>query len=98
MRYNKKIYLVKVKDRNYDPTTGNYVDGGTNKKLVWADITDASDSIVSFVYGGIRQGALVFRIQGFVGAFDYIEYGDKKYQADYVRRTFAKTSFVCSEI
>ena len=96
MRYDTPIYFQRVKPGAYDSITGNYGADTIVEEKQYASVTDATTAQLTFVYGGIKQGALVIRLQrGYKIPFDRIRVGDKFYKVDYAR--YLKT-FIVSEV
>lgn len=99
MRYDAWIYFVKELPGAYNEQTGDYDDGGTREEYRLANITDASEERMQLVYGRIRQGALVIRIQGEdPEPFDYIRIGTRRYQVDRTRKLCLGRSYTVSEV
>ena len=99
MRFDKKILFVREAEGTYDESTGDYGDGSTHKIEKLANVTDASTQTMQLVYGHIRQGALVIRIQGvMLEPFDYIRIGNKKYRVDMSRTLPRMTTYTVSEV
>ena len=99
MRFDNKILFVRETEGTYDESTGDYGEGSTHKIEKLANVTDASTQTMQLVYGHIRQGALVIRIQGvMLEPFDYIRVDGKKYRVDMSRKLRQKSTFVVSEV
>ena len=96
MRYDKPIYFQKLAPDRYDPETGDYVENGATEIEKFADVTDAGINMLQIIYGSIKEGAIVVKIQQpFVKAFDYIRVDEKRYKADFIR---GGRVFVCHEV
>ena len=99
MRYGTAVYFVKELPGAYDPQTGDYDDSGTREEYRLANVTDASEERMQLVYGKIKQGALILRIQGDDPApFDYIRIGTKHYKVDRTRKLALGRSYTVSEV
>lgn len=99
MRFDTKIYFVQETAGTYDAETGDYGESSTQRTPQLANVTDASTDTMQLVYGHIKQGALVIRIQGEAPSpFDYIEIGGKPYRVDASRRLRRLTTFTVSEV
>ena len=99
MRFDEPVYFVKDLPGQYNAQTGDYDDGDTQEVFRYANITDAGETTMNLVYGRIKQGALVIRIQGGLpGPFDYIRIGTKRFRADRVRQLRRLSVFVVSEV
>ena len=93
MRYDTPIFFQRVKVGEYDPKTGNYGADELTEEKRYASVTDATTAQLTLVYGGIKQGALVIRLQrGYKIPFDRIRVGDKLYKVDFAR--YLKTFIV----
>lgn len=96
MRYDTPVYFQRVNAGAYDPNTGNYGADAVKEERRDASVTDATTAQLSLIYGGIKQGSLVIRLQrGYKMPFDRIRVGDKLYKVDFAR--YLKT-FVVSEV
>lgn len=96
MRYDIPVFFQRVKPGEYDPITGNYGADTITEEKRYASVTDASTEQLTLVYGGIKQGALVIRLQrGYKIPFDRIRVGDKCYRVNFAR--YLKT-FIVSEV
>lgn len=103
MRFDTEAVFVRETPGAYNAATGDYDDGSTTKEPRLADATDASEQTMMLVYGKIKQGALVLRIQGKKPKpFDYIlinsERHKGKYRVDSSRYLRTKCVFVVSEV
>ena len=99
MRYDVWVYFVKELPGTYNDQTGDYADGDTREEYRLANITDASEERMQLVYGRIRQGALVVRIQGGdPSPFDYIRIDGKRYRVDRTRKLCLGRSYTVSEV
>lgn len=99
MRFDTDIYFVTETEGAYDASTGDYADADPQGIHKLANVTDASTETMQLVYGKIKQGALVVRIQGEApSAFDYIRIGDKRYCVGYFRQLRRVATFTVSEV
>ena len=99
MRFDTEVCFVKEYSGAYNTETGDYEEGVARKEYNLANVTDASETTMQLVYGKIKQGALVIRIQGErPEPFDYIKIGDRKYRADSTRELRRLSTFVVSEV
>lgn len=99
MRYDMLIYFQKFQTGEYDMATGNYAEGTVMEEKRYADVTDAGEDTMNLVYGEIRQGARVIRLQRkYWKPFDCIRIGDVVYRVDFSRDLRAKQVFVVSEV
>ena len=99
MRYDTPVYFQHTEQGRYDPTTGDYEDSTVTETRRMANVTSASMETLTLVYGEIRQGAYVVRLQNhYNGRFEYIRIGDKSYKADHIKSLRAKQTFIVSEV
>ena len=97
MRYDKKVYFVTEGDEyNYD--TGDYELVELVKDEAWANVSDTGTERMQLIYGALKQGAITVRIVGkYDKEFDYVQVGNKKYNADAFRTFRNDQSFNLSE-
>lgn len=103
MRFDTDAVFVKETPGEYDASTGNYGDGSTAEEPRLANVTDASGRTMKLIYGTIKEGALVIRIQGEKPSpFDYIRIDSGihsgKYKVDSPRYLRRLCTFVVSEV
>ena len=99
MRYDTLVYFQKVVSGNYETATGNYGEDVVVEEKRYADVTDAGTDTLNLVYGEVKQGARVVRLQRqYQGRFDRIRIGDKVYRVDFSRNFRVKQVFVVSEV
>ncbi len=99
MRYDTPVYFQKVVSGNYEAATGNYGEDAVVEEKRYADVTDARTDTLNLVYGEVKQGARVVRLQRqYRGRFDRIRIGDKVYRVDFSRNFRVKQVFVVSEV
>lgn len=99
MRYDKPIYFQRLHPGEYDVNTGNYEPDTITEDKRYADVTDAGADTLRIVYGEIRQGSHVIRLQNpYEQPFDRIRIDEKVYVADFCRKLRNKQTFVISEV
>lgn len=99
MRYDTPIYFQKVTHGEYDQKTGNYADDVVDEVKVYADVTDTCTETLRLIYGQLKQGSKVIRLQNsYDGVFDSIRIGDYVYKVDFERRLKPKAVFIVSEV
>ena len=99
MRYDTPVYFQKIVPGRYDASTGNYKEDVITEKKKYADITDAGTDTLNLVYGEIKQGVKVIRLQSrYQETFNRIRIGDKMYRVDFSRNLRMKQIFVVSEV
>lgn len=96
MRYDTAVFFQRVTAGEYNPNTGNYGADTVTEEKLYASVTDATTAQLTLVYGCIKQGARVIRLQrGYKIPFDRIRVGNKLYKVDSAR--YLKT-FIVSEV
>lgn len=91
MRYDTPIYFQSITPGEYDKTTGDYGPEVVTESERYASVTDTGTEAMTLVYGTIKQGSKVVRLQNhYSGAFDYIRIGDIRYQVDLARNLRSK--------
>ena len=63
MRCDTPVYFQTVKAGPYNPDTGNYGENTIVEERRDASVTDAGIDTLNLVYGTIRQGVKVVRLQ-----------------------------------
>ena len=98
MRYDTPIYFQLVKSV-FDASTGNYGDDIITEEMRRASVTDTGTATLNLVYGGLKQGSKVVRLQRqYNKPFDRIRIGEKLYHVDMARGLRLKQTFVVSEV
>lgn len=99
MRYNTPIFFEAHAPGAYNEETGNYSGEGVSTTKRYASVMDTQTQTLNIVYGEIRQGSLTIQIQQpFLGAYDLIRVGEKRYRTDYSRNLRDKQVFIVSEV
>lgn len=99
MRADTPIYFQKTIPGAYDENTGNYGKPTVEEVKKYASVTDSGVETLNLVYGEIRQGTKVVRLNGHYNApFDHIRIGNKVYRVDMARPLRNKHVFVVSEV
>lgn len=99
MRYDTPIYFQRITPGILNPDTGNYSDPAIKEDAVYADVSDVSAEIIKLMYGNIRQGSLMIKLQNhYLKTFDRIRIADKVYRVDFIRTLRTKQTFVVSEV
>lgn len=99
MRYDTPIYFQTVKAGAYDASTGNYGESTKTEVQRYASVSDVGDETLRLIYGELKQGCLVVRLQNhYTEPFDRIRIGKKFYSIDKSRRLRVKHIFVVSEV
>ena len=96
MRYDTPIYFQRFGKPKYDPSTGDYDTCDVTEMKRYASVTDSGIETMRLIYGDLKQGSKVVRLQReHNGEFDRIRIGDKCYRVDLNRNNKA---FVVSEV
>lgn len=99
MRCDTPVYFQLTGPGRYDKSTGDYVEGAVVETMRMASVTSAGVNTLNIVYGKIRQGSLLVRLNTpYDRPFDHIRIGEKLYQVDFSRRLRTKKSFIVSEV
>lgn len=73
MRYDTPITMYTTTEGEYDERTGDYRSGYSTGIELVASVTDMREETQRMLFGGLRRGACVVRLQGhYDRAFDYI--------------------------
>lgn len=96
MRFDIPIYFQRITAGEYDKNTGDYGEDTITEEKRFASVTDAGNNTLSLLYGEIREGSLIARIQRpYNEPFDRVRIGEKVYRCDLCRR---KKVFIVSEV
>jgi hypothetical protein len=99
MRADTPIYFQTVKKGAYDANTGDYGEPTVAEVKKYASVTDSGVETLNLVYGEIRQGSKVVRLNGnYNEPFDRIRIGRKIYRVDMTRPLRNKHIFVVSGV
>lgn len=103
MRFDTPVYFRQTIRGEYDPDTGNYAPNAAKETKLYASVTSAGVNTHRLVYGEIKQGSLVIRLQNhYDEPFDRIRIGEgesaKFYSVDMKRPLRSKQIFVVSEV
>lgn len=99
MRFDKEIYMQSAPKRIYDETSGDYIEEKGQENKLYADVTDAKSETINIIYGQIKQGVLVIRLQNhYTGPYEFIRIGSKRYKVDYERKLSRMHVLIVSEV
>ncbi len=99
MRFDTPVYFQRVQKGAYDANTGDYGAPNVEEVKKYASVTDSGVETLNLVYGEIRQGTKVVRINGnYNEPFDRIRIGRKIYRVDMARPLRNKHVFVVSGV
>ena len=97
MRYDTPIYFQFIKCGAYNDKTGNYEEDELVEVKVYASISSSDIATLQAIYGEIKQGSFVVKVQRpFTEAFNSIRIGEKIYKADHIKSKHKV--FVVSEV
>jgi len=95
MRYDTAVYFREVLPGHYNSTTANYEKDTIIETKRFASVTDSGVETLKLIYGGIKQGSKVLRLQTPYNAnFASVRIGSKVYKVDFSRKNKV---FVVSE-
>lgn len=99
MRFTTPIYFQKLEIGEYDPKSGDYKADTVTETKRYANVTSAGIESLKMIYGTLKQGSLVIRLQNhYKEPFDYIRIGDARYRVDFERKLDVKQAFIVSEV
>ena len=96
MRYDTPIFFQEVIRGAYNENTSNYDEDTTLETKRFARVTDSGEETLKLIYGKIKQGSKVLRLQTpYKANFERIRIGSKVYKVDFSRYN---KIFVVSEV
>lgn len=99
MRFDTAVFFQSVTEGSYDYTSGDYNGDTITETQRYAAVTDAREETVQLLYGKLRQGVLIIRIQNhYAEDFTFIRIGTKRYQVDFRRELNHKQVFYVTEV
>ena len=99
MRCDKPVFFQKIKPGEYDASTGDYGEDIIEEEQRLASVTDAGIDTLHLVYGEIRQGVKVVRLQShYTDPFDQVKIDGTVYKVDRARKLRTKHILICSEV
>lgn len=99
MRFDTPVYFQRIRPGEYEEDTGNYGPDVMEEEKRYANVTSAGTATLQLVYGVIRQGCRVVRLQRhYRPSFDRIRIGEKIYRVDSSRELRNKHVFIVSEV
>lgn len=101
MRYLEEITFVTEKNSYYDPELGEYVPGEIVRLGTSANVTDLGTDRSAEVFGDIKQGAKVIRLQPLFDIPDiwgYIEIDGKPYELTTDRQPIGRHTLIVQEV
>lgn len=98
MRFDKRIELIEQLEPAFNPDTGDYDDAVEVSTPLWANVSDMSEERMSFLFGGLKAGAYVIRLQGKIKKeFDFVRMNNREYQVNNKRELRRFTTLQVSE-
>lgn len=98
MRFDTPVYFQLIKSGAYNPNTGDYEPDTITETQRFASVTNSGAETLNLVYGELKQGSLIIRLQNHYNEpFDRIRIDNKVYRVDMLRRLRTKQTFVISE-
>lgn len=99
MRFNTPIYFQTITPGAYNAASGDYGEDKITEVKRYASVTSAGDEVLRLMYGELKQGCLVVRLQNhYTEPFNRIRIGDKLYSTDKTRQLSVKHIFIVSEV
>ena len=99
MRFDTPVYFQKITAGAYNPDTGDYGPDTVDEEKKWAAVTDAGESTQRLIYGEVREGSKVIRLQlPQNNPFDRIRIDEKLYKVDMTRHPSRKYVFIVHEV
>ena len=98
MRFDTPVYFQKLIKGELDPETGDYLNDDIEEIKRFASVTDSGTKTLQLVYGNLKEGSKVVRLQRrYEEPFDTIRIGGKVYTVDFSRSP-SRHAFVVSEV
>lgn len=99
MRYDKEVYFQRIIKGEYDPDKGEATEDTVEEEKRNASVTSAGIKTMMHVYGEIKKGAFVVRLQNrYEKPFDRIRIGATCYKVDTELPLRTKQAFLISEV
>lgn len=99
MRFDTPVYFQTVTPGAFDEYSGDYGEESVEEVKVYAAVTDAGIEALRLIYGDLKQGGKVVRLQQpYTSPFDFIRIGEKRYRAGFRRNLRTKHTFIVSEV
>ena len=93
------LFRSKIQPGDYEESTGDYGEDSIEEEMRYANVTDAGTDTLNLVYGEIRQGCRVVRLQNhYRKAFSRLRIGEKLYCVGLSRELRNKQVFIVSEV
>lgn len=97
MRFDTPIYFQHLKKGDYNAETGNYEEDELVEVRVYASISSSDIANMQAIYGEIKQGSFVLKVQRpYTKPFNFIRIGEKVYKADHIKSK--NRVFIVSEV
>ncbi len=97
MRYDTPIFFQSVTEKGaYNANTGDYSPDTVAEVKKYADITSSGIEALKLIYGNLKQGSFIIRLQRpYKKPFDKIRIENKTYNVDFSRW---EKVFIVSEV
>lgn len=96
MRYDTPVFFQRITPGEFDPGTHNYAEDTITEERRYASVTDTGTEQLTLIYGKIKQGSKVIRLQRpYTEPFDRIRIGEKIYSVDLDRH---QRNYIVSEV
>jgi len=97
MRYNTAVFFQKVEPGDLNTETHNYGEDKIAETKRYASVTDSGAETLKLVFGELKQGSLIIRLQRpYTRAFDRVRIGNKIYRSAMAKLN--KRVFILSEV
>lgn len=97
MRYNTAVFFQKVEPGELNTETHNYGEDKITETKRYASVTDSGDETLKLVFGELKQGSLIIRLQRpYTRAFDRVRIGNTIYRSAMAK--LKKRVFILSEV
>lgn len=97
MRYNTPVFFQRVEPGKLNTETHNYDEDKITETKRYASVTDSGAETLKLVFGELKQGSLIIRLQRpYKEAFDCVRIGNKIYRSSMAK--LEKRVFVLSEV
>lgn len=96
MRYNTPVFFQRVEPGKLNTETHNYGEDTITETKCYASVTDSGAETLKLMFGEIKQGCLIIRLQRpYTAAFDRVRIGNTVHTA---KPKLNKRVFVLSEV
>lgn len=83
MRYNIPVIFVRSGERQYDPDSGEWINGKDIKDKKYANVTHMSSERQRKVFGDVKSDRRIIRLQrAYKYQYDHIEINGERYELE----------------